>query len=94
MRFNIVFAIINTIFSVCIMCIYDHVCMYVCMYVCMPVCKKATCGNIAVCHPLKINQVYRKNIMKTTARWQFLIRSFCSYTQMAHLYRLRPVTWR
>ena len=30
------------------------------MYVCMPVCRKATCGNIAVCNPLKINHVYRK----------------------------------
>ena len=35
--------------------------MYVCMYVCMPVCRKATCGNISVCNPLKINHVYRKN---------------------------------
>ena len=30
------------------------------MYVCMPVCRKETCGNIAVCNPLKINHVYRK----------------------------------
>ena len=30
------------------------------MYVCMPVCRKAICGNIAVCNPLKINHVYRK----------------------------------
>ena len=34
------------------------------MYVCMPVCRKATCGNIAVCNPLKINHVYRKKQKK------------------------------
>ena len=33
------------------------------MYVCMPVCRKATCGNIAVCNPLKINHVYRKKTL-------------------------------
>ena len=40
--------------------VYIIMTMYVCMYVCMPVCRKANCGNIAVCNPLKINHVYRK----------------------------------
>ena len=36
------------------------------MYVCIPVCRKATCGNIAVCNPLKINHVYRKKSFRST----------------------------
>ena len=33
------------------------------MYVSMLVFRKATCGNIAVCNPVKINHVYRKKIL-------------------------------
>ena len=51
------------------MCIYDHVCMYVCM----PVCRKATCGIIAVCNPVKINHVYRKIELDKIKQHNFLL---------------------
>ena len=48
-----------------------HVYIWPCMYVCMPVCRKATCGNIAVCNPLKINHVYRKK------KWKAYLLFYC-----------------
>ena len=64
------------------------------MYVCMPVCRKATCGNIAVCNPLKINHVYRKicTLRRTPLLWTLtMLRTilppyiFSTYPTFAHV---------